>query len=447
MQTLIHTIRHTASLCLCCALLAISHISHAAETVQLQVNLATPVMQANQAGEAFLKVALTGLKQTNSQQRIPANVSIVLDRSGSMDGEKLTQAKEAAIMAIQTLSEKDIISVVTYDSVVNVIVPATKATDKQAIINQIRGIRSGGSTALFAGVSKGAHEVRKFLDHNKVNRVILLSDGLANVGPQSPDELGQLGMSLGKEGISVTTIGLGLGYNEDLMTKLAGYSDGNHTFVEHANDLPRIFGYEFGDVLSVIAQDVEIEIICQDGVKPLEIIGRDGDIIGRKVKTRLNQLYSAQEKYLILKVQVPAQPAEAQLTLADVQVHYNDVLLSSQQQLSAQATAQFTQSEAVVKQSIDKETYEDTVQQVATQYKQKAIQLRDEGKKEQAIDVLNQASDYLRSNADSLGSSMLQDEVMELEEQTQSFDDDAEWNRQRKSIKSEVHKKNRQQSY
>mgnify|MGYP003380095548 CR=1 FL=1 len=81
--------------------------------------------------------------------------------------------------------------------------------------------RYSGSTPLFAGVSQGAPELRKFLDKNRVNRVILLSDGQANVGPSSPNELGRLGLSLGKEGIAVTTIGLGLGYNEDLMAPVS----------------------------------------------------------------------------------------------------------------------------------------------------------------------------------------------------------------------------------
>ena len=98
--------------------------------------------------------------------------------------------------------------------------PATKVSDKKTIFRAIRQIRADGSTALFGGVSKGAKEIRKFLSHKRVNRMVLLSDGLANVGPQSPSELGDLGSSLIEDGISVTTIGLGLGYNEDLMTKL-----------------------------------------------------------------------------------------------------------------------------------------------------------------------------------------------------------------------------------
>ncbi|MCP4121228.1 MAG: VWA domain-containing protein, partial [Bacteroidetes bacterium] len=201
------------------------------------------------------------------------------------------------------LDENDILSIITYSDYVEVLVPATKVSDKRYLKRQIATIQAGGSTALFAGVSKGADEIEKFFDENKVNRVILLSDGLANVGPESPAALGKLGSSLRRIGISVTTIGLGLGYNEDLMVRLAQESDGNHAFVENSRDLARIFEFEFGDILSVVAQNVEIEINCAKGVKPIRVLGRDADVIGNKVYTSLNQIYSNQEKYFLLEIE------------------------------------------------------------------------------------------------------------------------------------------------
>jgi Ca-activated chloride channel family protein len=174
-----------------------------AEQVRLEVSLDKPTMLADKKQAAFVKIGLTGFKLESSQKRTPVNVAIVLDKSGSMQGEKIAKAKEAAIAAIGRLGAEDIASVVAYDSTVQVIVPATKLSDKEAVLQQIRGIEANGSTALFAGVSKGADELRKFFDKNRVNRVILLSDGLANVGPQSPSELAELGASLMKEGIYV----------------------------------------------------------------------------------------------------------------------------------------------------------------------------------------------------------------------------------------------------
>jgi Ca-activated chloride channel family protein len=219
-----------------------------------------------------------------------------------MAGEKLARAREAAIKAIGLLQSGDIVSVVTYDSVVNVVVPATKVDDKQSIYRATRRITDGGSTALFAGVSKGDSEVRKFLDKTRVNRVILLSDGLANIRPSTPSELGQLGSSLGKEGISVTTIGLGLGYNEDLMTQLAGMRDGHHAFVQNSADLNRIFAAEFNTALTVVANQFNIVIRCADSIRPIRVLGRQAQIIGQEVHINLNQLSSNQEKNVMLAI-------------------------------------------------------------------------------------------------------------------------------------------------
>ena len=275
-------------------------------------------------------------------------MAIVLDKSGSMQGDKIAKAKEAAIAAIGRLGSDDIVAVVTYDSTVQVIVPATKLSDKQSVIEQIRRIEAGGSTALFAGVSKGADELRKFLDKNRVNRVILLSDGLANVGPQSPSELGALGASLMKEGISVSTMGLGMDYNEDLMTKLARNSGGNHVFIEQAENLVRVFNHEFNDVLSVVAQEVAIEIRVAAGVRPVRVLNVDAEINGQQVITQMSQLYSEQEKYVMLEVEVPATQAGKSREVAEVRISYANMQTKTTDRLTSAVNANFTASLAEV---------------------------------------------------------------------------------------------------
>ena len=129
---------------------------------------------------------------------------------------------------------------------------------------------------------------------------------------RSPAELGNLGASLIKEGISVTTLGLGLDYNEDLMTALALRSDGNNYFIENSAELGRKFAYEFDDVTSVVAQEVTVRITCAPGVRPVRVLGREADITGQTVTAYLSQVYGEQQKYCCSKwrylpVTVPAQ--------------------------------------------------------------------------------------------------------------------------------------------
>lgn len=419
----------------------------AAKQVDLNINLATPVMTAEQNHNAFIKISLEGIKQEQEQQRVAANIAIVLDKSGSMQGDKLYRAKEAAIMAINRLNQNDIVSVVSYDNRVNVVVPATKVSDTASIARAVNRIQAHGNTALFAGVSKGAQELRKFLDLNKVNRVILLSDGLANVGPSTPNELGKLGLSLAREGMSVTTIGLGLGYNEDLMTQLAGFSDGNHAFVENADDLARVFQYEFGDVLSVVAQGVDIQIRCLNGVKPLRIIGREAEIDGNTVRTRLNQLYSEQEKFIILEVAVPSQQDQSKVNLVNVDVNYLDLHNKRNEKLNSFVTANFTRSEQEAKDAIDTRTYEAAAEQIANELNREAVEKRDQGDIQGAKVILQKSADYLDNLGQSLSSPKLLEQKAEALQDAQELENEREWSKKRKELKERQYKRSNQQSY
>ncbi|SIQ79670.1 vWA domain-containing protein [Marinobacterium stanieri] len=430
-----------AGLLLCAPFLA------QAQEVELDLSLATPVMAADTTQKAYIKLSLDGFELAGRSERTPANVAIVLDRSGSMGGDKIRHAREAAIMAIQRLDERDILSVVAYDSQVDVVVPATRLVDREPVYRAIRRIHARGNTALFAGVSKGGQELRKFIDRNRVNRVILLSDGLANVGPHSPSELGRLGQSLAAEGISVTTIGLGLGYNEDLMTQLAGMSDGNHAFVENASDLARVFQYEFGDVLSVVAQDLVIEIRCLNGVRPLRLLGREAEVVGDRVRTRLNQLYSEQEKYLVLEVEVPAQSAGTELELAQVQVDYANLATRRASQLDGRVLASFSASEVEVQAAVDKPALESAVEQVANEYSREAVERRDRGDVDGARQLLEKSAAYLGSQAEALASPALKAQEKEALQDADTLSSEEDWTRQRKELREKQYKRATQQSY
>ena len=184
------------------------------------------VREADKPGTAYVKVTLAADKVA-AKSRPSVNLAIVLDRSGSMHGEAIKRAREAACEAVRRLDERDVISVVAYDDVTETVVPAQRVVDREGIIAKISRIEARGMTALFAGVATGASELAKFRGQCEINRVLLLSDGQANVGPSSAEELGRYGAMLMKDGVAVSTVGLGNGYNEDLMTRLSQKSDGN----------------------------------------------------------------------------------------------------------------------------------------------------------------------------------------------------------------------------
>lgn len=416
----------------------------AAEQVKVDVAVAKPYLLAGQKQTSYIRVGLTGVPINDTGRRTPVNVAIVLDKSGSMTGEKLRKAKDAALASIDRLGPNDIVSVIAYDQTVDVIVPATKVSDRQALRTSIERLSAGGSTALFAGVSKGAAEVRKFLDRQRVNRIILLSDGQANVGPSSPADLGNLGASLIKEGISVTTLGLGLDYNEDLMTQLARKSDGNHYFIENSTDLARQFGYEFDDVLSVVAQEVTVGITCGPGVRPIRVLGREADITGQTVTTYVNQVYGNQEKYVLLEVEVPAALVGTERNLANVNVSYVNMASKNPEKISRVSSTRFTGSASLVESSTNAAVMASAIEQIAVERNKQAVALRDQGKIEEARKVLLDNTAFLGENAVKYNSK-------ELEEYKGKNRKDADnlapavWESQRKAILDEQNVRQSQQ--
>jgi len=415
-----------------------------ASQVKLDVAMSTPVLLVNENNKAYLQVGMTGFEFKNPNERPPVNVAIVLDKSGSMTGTKIARAKEAAIMAIDRLRNDDIVSVITYDTTVCVVIPATKVSDRERIRSRIRTINASGNTALFAGMSKGAAEIRKFLDKGRVNRIVLLSDGLANVGPSSPADLAELGTSLSAEGIAVTTIGLGLDFNEDLMTALAENSDGNHMFAENAVDLARAFDAEFGDVLSVVAQDVTVRIECADGVRPVRVLGRKADVAGQIVISSLRQLYARQMKYVMLEVEIEPGVAGSEKLVASVDVSYANMATHTTDKLQSSVSTRFTDSATEVTKNTNKDVMVEVIDQIGMENAEAAMKLRDEGKIEEARQKFDANKLFIDTSNAPFLSEKLDKRAFSNTLWSESLDE-KEWKKARKSVKGEQFKVQNQQ--
>ncbi|MCZ7595684.1 MAG: VWA domain-containing protein [Hyphomicrobium sp.] len=277
-----------------------------AAELKLEADLGQTVLSASKPGNVYLRLSLKSLAAGKREKRTPVNAAIVIDRSGSMQGERIAAAKEGARVALKRLSSDDTVALIAYNHEVDVLSPAAPLRNsRDKLLEAIDRLHADGTTALYDGVKEGGRQVEEYVSDNNVNRVILLSDGLANVGPSTPGELAELGRKLASKGISVSTIGLGLDYNEDLMQRLAAASDGNHVFVERPSDLAEIFDREFGDALSVSARDITIIIECRAGFTPKRILGRDGSVDGNKVTLKLNQLQAENERYVVVELEAP----------------------------------------------------------------------------------------------------------------------------------------------
>jgi len=379
--------------------------------VGCDLSLDRTILPAGLSQKTVIKVSLDVPVIPVEFTRPPVNLTLVLDRSGSMSGSKIEKAREAAIVALRSLGPQDLFSMVIYDHSVQTLVPPQSAANTEWIESRIRSIGTGGNTALYGAVSQGAAEVRKNLYSQYVHRVVLLSDGLANVGPSSPADLARLGAALVKENISVTTIGIGTDFNEDLMTQLADRSDGNHYFVESSRDLPRIFAAELGDVLSVAARKVIIEIDCPDGVRPLRIIGREGRIRDNRVEIHLNQLYGGQEKYVLVEVMVePGQEDEMQ-KIADARCSYENALTNERERSVAVAQVRFSKRQEDVRRSASKTVQKSLVENEMAEARDQALDLYNAGRKDEAVQQLKEKSSEISSRNKALGFSDIAEEA------------------------------------
>jgi Ca-activated chloride channel family protein len=414
--------------------------------VELDARFSQSVLQNGETTRTFLRVGLRGVRPPEETARTPANIALVIDKSGSMQGAKIADAREAALMALGRLTGEDTLAVVAFNHDVDVVLPATSASDLPNMRRAIRNIRAGGRTALYAGVETGIDEVLSFIDPYAVNRVILLSDGLANVGPTSPDRIAALGREAAGEGISITTIGLGLGYNEDLMTRLALNSDGNHAFVEHPDDLVGIFNKEFGDVFSVVGQGAEIEIEFPDGIRPLRTLGRPAEIDGRRVSFDLRQIYGGQEKYLLVEVEIASDAAQSPLKAADISARYTDMRTKDAATLEDSLTLTFSDDAEKIEASRDKDVLSAATMQIATARSEQAVKLRDSGRVEEAKKLLQDNAAYLKEQARALAAPALEGMAEEQARDAEAITS-GDWVRQRKDMRSRQYKGKTQQSY
>ncbi|OCF91651.1 hypothetical protein A9G17_00205 [Gilliamella sp. wkB7] len=384
------------------ALLGLSVCSlfgHAQINKQIQVRseLSSPIILEGTPETNYLKVSLSG-QNIDSKKRVPINLAIVIDKSGSMSGQRIEKAREAAILAVNMLNENDTLSIVAYDSEARVIVPATKVDNKLRIIGLINeNIYAEGGTALFAGLSKGIKQVENQLTKDKVNRIILLSDGQANIGPSSVDELSQLAIIAAKKNIAITTLGIGSDYNELLMSSIASYSDGNHVFVNNSADLENVFVHEFNDLMSAIAQDVVITIQLKNGVKPVRLLGRDGVIKGNEITVKMNQLFSNQEKYVLLEVIPDKGKVGQEKTLAQVDLKYDNLLENKTENETQVVRISYTKDKKMVDDAIHQDVIVETELQKVALENEKALELYNQGKRDEAQQLLRENGEALKA--------------------------------------------------
>lgn len=255
------------------------------------------------------------------------NISLVIDRSGSMAGGSLKQAIKAAQGVVDRLKPEDRLSVVIYDDAVETILPPQLLTDKGTIRSQIGKIRAGGCTNLIGGWGQGVTHVAQHRDAELVNRVLLLTDGQANVGLSDPKGIQEVVRIKADEGVATTTLGFGSNFNEDLLVGMASVGKGNFYFIQSPEDAAGVFEIELEGLASVVAQNMQVTLRPAAGVKVVSVLNqyRINEEKG-ELQIAVGDLYGGEDKQLGLEVEVDGLPPSGSFTVGTIHYAYQTLV-------------------------------------------------------------------------------------------------------------------------
>ena len=409
------------------------------ESVRLKTAIDRPLIdQGGGESKVVIKIEVEG-NAVALKKRSPLNLAIVLDRSGSMSGGKLEQAKQAAALLVDELDRDDVLSIVLYESEVQVVRSAARVGDQHREIKRlIERIETGGSTALYGGVEEGSRQLREFLGKERINRVMLLSDGIANVGPCDNREIAALGTRIAREGMSVTTIGLGSDYNETLMTALAEASDANYYYVADIEKLPEVFEKELGELKSIVARNLVIEIRCPEGIRPLRFLGRPGELKSGIETITFSTLSSGQARELYLECLVSDAALGKVNEIAQVTMRYADPLSSeSVEKNGSPVVVGYSTDKALVTRSVDQGIAAEAAIFANAEETEKAIALADKGDAEgsrRQLDVQLQTLNEALATAPAAQKTELSKEIEAVAGAREELNSDQLSNEQRKKL-------------
>jgi Ca-activated chloride channel family protein len=283
-----------------------------------------PVMNTQQLVYVLIDTALGAAM---AQVQVPLNLSLVLDKSGSMQGKKIANLREAAKLVVDRLGPQDTISIIAFSDRKYVIAPSQLVADKAELMRQIDRIRDGGGTAISGGMKLGLAELDKALAADRVSRMLLLTDG-QTFGDEEACK--KLGAQAGSRGIVVNALGLGDDWNEDLLDDVAEASGGKADFIDSPDKILDFFRQAVQSMQDTVVQNAQLIMRLANGVTPRQIwqvlpmISNLGyrPLSDRDVQVTLGELERGQPRSLLVELLISPRPA-GRYRIAQVEANYD----------------------------------------------------------------------------------------------------------------------------
>ena len=356
------------------------------------------LIRASSRSSRYLLLHVTAPKAEAGRPRQPVNVAFVLDRSGSMSGQKLTLAKRAVEQALARLHDEDRFSIVVYDDQIDVVVESTRASveAKRNALDRLEQVDARGSTNLADGWLRGCEQVAVHQREETVDRCLLLTDGLANVGITDRGELERHAAELRARGVSTTTFGVGVDFDEVLLQAMADAGGGHFYYIETGQQIPDYITSEVGETLEVVARDVTVAVtapgVLVEPLTPL-LCHRAGDA----TLVQLGELVSEQELDVVLRLNFPNGRIGDEQRVT-VRLMDRDGVLGSAAETATFAYADHRANDA---QRRDRTVDRHVVRLYANRARQQAVALNRAGDYERARAVLTAVADRIREYAGS----------------------------------------------
>jgi Ca-activated chloride channel family protein len=341
--------------------------------------------------------------QPREHKRVPVSLALVIDRSGSMRGQKLTDAKSAARLLVQRLGAEDRLALVHYGSDVRVF-PSERVTEetRQRMLEFVDTIEDEGATNISGGLQAAAQELRPYLRSFRVSRVLLLSDGHPTEGLVEEGELTQLADSYQHEGMAVSGLGVGDEFNERLMRGLAERGGGFYGYIQDSEKLGEILGRELEQAAGTLARGVVLRLELPEGVVDAEAMGVSARREGRTLVVPLYDLAGGQETQVVVKLTLGLEATGAERTVLGAQLRYQDVEADRLVETALALTARVTEDESVVRANLDREVRVHAVRALGAREMQAAAEEMKRGNRQKALGMLDNARSLFGSSAAAL---------------------------------------------
>jgi Ca-activated chloride channel family protein len=323
-------------------------------------------------------------------RRAPVNLSLVIDRSGSMSGEKIAQARRAALRLVDLLEDSDRLAIIHYGSDVRLLPGAFATTEnKERMRRYIRGISDEGGTNIGDGLMAGKAQLDVARSDFTVNRLLLLSDGQPTVGVTSERGLVNIASKLRAAGTTVTALGVGADFNEDLMQRLADTGGGSYGFIRDAESTVALFEKDLQQAGTMVARGVTLSFTVPDGVEFREIFGRPVSRNGNVVTVALPDFSARQTEKLVVHLATRVSDAtERAFDIADFRLDYSDLLTSQAADANVKLAAMVTPDRSLADQKRDKDAFVFATRARASRNVEKAASAIQQGRYQEAQQLI-----------------------------------------------------------